>query len=441
MTMFTLRQIVGCVMRPVPVQTPSSAAIRLAVAGIAVAFLAGCSADATRFAENPFGTDPAPTASIPSSYEGGSGYGGAPVAPVTSQPLAPAMPAPAATPARGYAVPARPSPQASYHAPAAEPVITGAISRGTGGWSAEGGTPIVVAQGESASMLATRYGVPTDVLLRTNGFTSATQVQPGARLVIPVYGARASTSAPTTVAPSRTAGTPARVLPTRPTVKPSGQLSSAEKLQFMKGAESAAAKPAAPARLAKVAPAAAPVAPVRTTEVTKPVAKPGKQVAEAAPAKVAPTRSAIAAQQVDRETTTASVAAEPASTASDTDKPEFRWPARGHIIQGFKAGGNDGINIALPEGTSIKAAEAGVVAYAGNELKGYGNLVLIRHPNGFVSAYANNGEISVKRGDNVKRGQLIAKSGQTGNVASPQLHFELRKGSTPVDPTNYLAGL
>jgi murein DD-endopeptidase MepM/ murein hydrolase activator NlpD len=74
-------------------------------------------------------------------------------------------------------------------------------------------------------------------------------------------------------------------------------------------------------------------------------------------------------------------------------------------------------------------------------LKGYGNLVLIRHPNGFVSAYANNGELSVKRGENVKRGQIIAKSGQSGNVSSPQLHFELRKGSTPVDPTSYLAGL
>jgi murein DD-endopeptidase MepM/ murein hydrolase activator NlpD len=121
--------------------------------------------------------------------------------------------------------------------------------------------------------------------------------------------------------------------------------------------------------------------------------------------------------------------------------PEFRWPARGRIIEGFKAGGNDGINIAVPEGTSVRAAESGVVAYAGSELKGYGNLVLIRHPNGFVSAYANNGELDVKRGDTVKRGQIIAKSGQSGNVNSPQLHFELRKGSTPVDPTNYLAGL
>jgi len=136
-------------------------------------------------------------------------------------------------------------------------------------------------------------------------------------------------------------------------------------------------------------------------------------------------------------------ATEPKKTAmaSETANPEFRWPARGRIIQGFKPGGNDGINIAVPEGTSVKAAESGVVAYAGNELKGYGNLILIRHPNGFVSAYANNGDIEVKRGETVKRGQTIAKSGQSGNVASPQLHFELRKGTKPVDPTQYLAGV
>jgi murein DD-endopeptidase MepM/ murein hydrolase activator NlpD len=121
--------------------------------------------------------------------------------------------------------------------------------------------------------------------------------------------------------------------------------------------------------------------------------------------------------------------------------PEFRWPARGRITEGYRRGSNDGINIALPEGTAVKAAEAGVVVYAGNEVRGYGNLVLIRHPNGFVTAYADNGELDVKRGEAVRRGQVIAKSGETGNATSPQLHFEVRKGATPVDPTQYLAGL
>ena len=116
----------------------------------------------------------------------------------------------------------------------------------------------------------------------------------------------------------------------------------------------------------------------------------------------------------------------------------FRWPAKGRVIAGFgpKTNGqpNDGINIALPEGTPVKAAEDGVVAYAGNELKGYGNLVLVRHSNGYVTAYAHAKELLVKRGDPIKRGQMIARSGQTGNVDAPQLHFEIRKGPAPIDP-------
>jgi murein DD-endopeptidase MepM/ murein hydrolase activator NlpD len=81
-----------------------------------------------------------------------------------------------------------------------------------------------------------------------------------------------------------------------------------------------------------------------------------------------------------------------------------------------------------------------VVAYAGSELKGYGNLVLIRHSNGFVTAYAHASELNVKKGEQVKRGQVIGKAGATGNVTAPQLHFEVRKGATPVDPAQYLTG-
>jgi murein DD-endopeptidase MepM/ murein hydrolase activator NlpD len=103
-------------------------------------------------------------------------------------------------------------------------------------------------------------------------------------------------------------------------------------------------------------------------------------------------------------------------------------------------GQNDGIDVAVPQGTPVKAAEDGVVAYAGNELKGYGNLVLIRHGNGYVTAYAHASEILVKRGEAVKRGQVIAKSGETGSVKAPELHFEIRKGATPVDPTELLSG-
>ena len=109
------------------------------------------------------------------------------------------------------------------------------------------------------------------------------------------------------------------------------------------------------------------------------------------------------------------------------------------MISGYGSSGNEGINIAVPEGTPVKAAEEGTVAYAGSDVKGYGKLVLVRHANGYVSAYAHNGEIDVKPGDKVKRGQTIAKSGASGNVTSPQLHFEIRKGGAPVDPMSQLA--
>ncbi len=139
----------------------------------------------------------------------------------------------------------------------------------------------------------------------------------------------------------------------------------------------------------------------------------------------------------------AAPAADPPTTASISKETptEFRWPAKGRVISGFGGKGgasNDGINISLPEGTPVKAAESGTVAYAGSELKGYGNLVLIRHDGNWVSAYAHNDAILVKRGDKVERGQAIAKAGKTGSVDQPQVHFELRQGSKPVDPMPHL---
>lgn len=122
----------------------------------------------------------------------------------------------------------------------------------------------------------------------------------------------------------------------------------------------------------------------------------------------------------------------------------FIWPAQGRIIStyGAKEGGmhNDGINISVPAGTPVHAAQNGVVAYAGNELKGYGNLLLVRHANGWMTAYAHNSKLLVKRGDTVKRGQTISLAGSTGSVTSPQIHFELRKGAKAVDPRSVIGG-
>ncbi|MET0409179.1 MAG: M23 family metallopeptidase, partial [Hyphomicrobium sp.] len=135
----------------------------------------------------------------------------------------------------------------------------------------------------------------------------------------------------------------------------------------------------------------------------------------------------------------------PSSAPASLDSVKLRWPASGKVIAGFgsRPDGthNDGINLQVPLGTEVHAAESGVVAYSGSELKGYGNLVLLRHDNGWVTAYAHNDELLVKRGDKVNRGQVIAKAGKTGSVDQPQLHFELRQGSKPVDPTPYLERL
>jgi murein DD-endopeptidase MepM/ murein hydrolase activator NlpD len=185
---------------------------------------------------------------------------------------------------------------------------------------------------------------------------------------------------------------------------------------------------AAPAQPAPQAVAQKPAEPVKVAAIeTKPVAAPAPAPVAAAPQ---PQPQPAKAASIEE---TGSLPKEPTA--------DFRWPARGRVIAGFGAnGGNEGINIAVPEGTPVKAAEAGTVTYAGNEVRGYGNLVLIKHDNGYISAYAHNGELSVKRGERVTRGQVVAKSGQTGNVTSPQLHFEIRKGQTPVDPLSYLSG-
>ncbi|MFP5512359.1 MAG: LysM peptidoglycan-binding domain-containing protein [Alphaproteobacteria bacterium] len=131
-----------------------------------------------------------------------------------------------------------------------------------------------------------------------------------------------------------------------------------------------------------------------------------------------------------------------AEAATPSRGGRFLWPVKGKLISGFgpKPDGlhNDGLNIAAPKGTVVVAADNGVVAYAGNELRGFGNLLLLKHSDGWITAYAHLDKIEVERGASVKRGQAIARVGQTGGVSSPQLHFELRKGSQAVDPSDQM---
>jgi len=121
---------------------------------------------------------------------------------------------------------------------------------------------------------------------------------------------------------------------------------------------------------------------------------------------------------------------------------KFMWPVRGKVISGFgiigKGRKNDGINIQAARGTAVKAADKGTVAYAGNELKGFGNLILIKHNDGWITAYAHNEKLLVRKGQKVIKGEKIATVGSTGGVNSPQLHFEVRAGKKAVNPRSYL---
>jgi murein DD-endopeptidase MepM/ murein hydrolase activator NlpD len=365
---------------------------RLALAALGLIFLSGCSSDVTRFSQS----------DSPFSNPFASNTTAAPTHGVTSSPLAQTAPRSAATQT------------ASLEKPQA-------VGGSAAGWTAAGGSPIVVANGETLDTISGRYGVPASALLAANGLSSASEVKGGTRLVVPVYHADGRAVA------------------------------SAEKEKAAKKHESDVAD-AEPAKLSKKAKDKEKEKDKATAkadrEAEKSASKDAKESKNATVAEREPTKSEAKKPAIDKTPTgnLESAGSQKAPlTGAQADaagtEPEFRWPARGRIIQGFKAGGNDGINISVPAGTSVRAAESGTVVYSGDGLKGYGNLVLIKHPNGFVTAYGNNGELDVKRGDKVARGQVIAKSGDTGNVNSPQLHFELRKGSTPVDPTSYLAGL
>lgn len=326
------------------------------------------------------------------------------------------------------------------------------------------GTKIIVGTSDTLDVLAKRYHVTPQAIMAANGYKGPRALSPGQQLVIPHPGATAaapaSVMAPVAAAPAMAAKPVAAVAapPSFHFVNHGDTLASIARKNHISAAELARANGLAPsaklklgAKLtvpgAKTAAIAAPLAPAPVA------AAPVAAVLQPVAAAPAPTTKMAAvaqpAQSARLAQPTTNIEEKPADTpakAAETTSslPTFRWPVRGKVITsyGAKTNGksNDGINVAVPEGTPVKAAEDGVVAYSGNELKGYGNLVLVRHSNGYVTAYAHASELLVKRGDPIKRGQVIAKSGQSGEVASPQLHFEIRKGSSPVDPLQFLNG-
>jgi murein DD-endopeptidase MepM/ murein hydrolase activator NlpD len=132
----------------------------------------------------------------------------------------------------------------------------------------------------------------------------------------------------------------------------------------------------------------------------------------------------------------------PSPPVPQRDAGGFVWPVNGRVLSTFGAKAaalhNDGLNIAAPLGAPVRAADNGVVAYAGNQIRGFGNMLLIKHSDGLITAYAHADKLLVTRGDVVSRGQVIARVGKTGGIDAPQLHFEVRRGSQAVDPRKFL---
>jgi murein DD-endopeptidase MepM/ murein hydrolase activator NlpD len=373
--------------------------------------------------------------------------------PYTSQPLPPAVATPQSYPVSSAGVSGGGRGLASY-SPPSQPRLetTGTVPVPPRSVAAAapvhpGGTTIIVGTSDTLDILAQRYHVAPSAILAANGYKGPRTLSPGQQLIIPHPTAVAA--APVAAAPVSKPVAVASAAPNVHVVNSGDTLMSISRLHHVPvaelakannmdssaklrlgmklnvpGTKMASAAPAAPAPLAAAQPA--PTIPAQTK-----VAAAGPQqsvrLAQASPAP---------------EEKPAEAVAKPGEATGAL--PTFRWPVRGKVITsyGAKTNGksNDGINLAVPEGTPVKAAEDGVVAYSGNELKGYGNLVLVRHSNGYVTAYAHASELLVKRGDPIKRGQVIAKSGQSGEVGSPQLHFEIRKGSSPVDPLQFLNG-
>lgn len=215
------------------------------------------------------------------------------------------------------------------------------------------------------------------------------------------------------------------------------QLRVGQTLKLGKSASQSVSAPAAPAQ-----PAPKPVEP-EVTYTNAPngtaygsdgtVTGPVKAGAGTAPAPMRPTVVATAGTAPVVKATTSN---DPAPVASSI---KWQWPTQGRVISGFSSaeGGNKGLDIAGTKGQPVKAAAAGKVVYAGNALQGYGNLIIIKHNDDFLSAYAHNDSIKVEEQDNVKAGQTIATLGSTG-TNSNKLHFEIRYHGKSVDPARYL---
>ena len=313
----------------------------------------------------------------------------------------------------------------------------------------------VVAAGDTVYGISRQYGVDMTSLVRLNELQPPYTIAVGQRLRIPAPTVTIAAPQPTqAVAAAPAAAVPA---PQGPAAQAAGaRVPGARVPAALAGAGSetlATVKvetlpPLPPSKPDQPGPEQASVEPTGPAPPA-PLPKPSKAtLPEASPAQESPAQppppdeaaldARVAAVEPSAAGANVAVAVPPPASAG----PSFSWPLRGTIVSSFgsKKGGehNDGINIAARRGAPVRAADDGVVVYAGNELRGFGNLVLVRHADGWTTAYAHNETLLVKRGDRVRRGQVIAKAGSSGSVATPQLHFEIRRGRRAVDPAEYL---
>jgi murein DD-endopeptidase MepM/ murein hydrolase activator NlpD len=437
----------------------------LAASGVVLA-VAGCSSSSrfdfpvfnlTDTASADANADPNATSSLPvppeSVYASGDSQGEGRIARRT-------LPPPAYTPRPSAAYTPAPSgriKQAVYTgkgAPEAEPMVTrGAPARGL---------HVKVAKGDTLSVLSRRCDVSVEEIMSANNLPDG-RLHIGQDLVIPGAGGKVVEAAAAPAGPESTykvqksdtphsiadkLGVDEKALLARNKLKANklqiGQVLMVPAKDSQPDVAANETKSATPKDAPDVHVVKTTTIPAPGTSLAEEESQPGGHGADAkANKKPAGSANEIAASPEITGPNTPHVATNEQLPAPDPmTGNSFRWPVKGRVISAFgtkpDGGHNDGIDVAVPQGTSVMAAENGVVAYAGNELKGYGNLVLIRHANNWVSAYAHNDEILVKRGDKVRRGQVIAKAGASGSVSQPQVHFELRKGSRPVDPTKFM---